>query len=108
MLTRTFRFTFPLTGDRYSVRLESDGTRSPATAPFHFELDPASRLNQVVEAIAEASVTFDDVREVGAILFTSLLNGDVREHFLAERQESERAAGEFRSSSSSASTSRAI
>lgn len=94
MLTRTFRFTFLLTGDRYSVRLESDGTRSPATAPFHFELDPASRLNQVVKAIAEASVTFDDVREVGAILFTSLLNGDVREHFLAERQEAERAAGQ--------------
>jgi hypothetical protein len=94
VLTRTFRFTFPLTGDRYSVRLESDGTRPPATAPFHFDLDPASRLNQVVKAIAEASVTFDDVREVGAILFTSLLNGDVREHFLAERQEAERAAGD--------------
>lgn len=37
------------------------------TTPFHFELDPASRLDQIVKAIAEASVTFDDVREVGAI-----------------------------------------
>src|SRR6188474_1945123 len=84
VLTRTFRFTLTSTGDGYAVRLASDGAMPPVTAPFYFDLNPASRLNQVVKAIGDASVTYDNLREVGAILFTALLYGDVRDRFLAE------------------------
>jgi CHAT domain/SIR2-like domain len=93
VLTRTFRFTLTSTGDGYAVRLASDGALPPVTAPFYFDLNPASRLNQVVKAIGDASVTYDNLREVGAILFTALLYGDVRDRFLLERQELEQSAG---------------
>jgi hypothetical protein len=94
VLTRTFGFTLTSTGDGYTVRLACDTARPPVSAPFYFDLNPESRLNQVVKAIGDGSVSYDNLREIGAILFTALLYGDVRERFLLERKEAEEAAGQ--------------
>ena len=40
-----------------------------ANTAFHFDLDPSSRLNQVIKSMVDGAVVYDDLRDVGANLF---------------------------------------
>ena len=88
----TFHFKLTSTGGGYAVALSVDsGDR--ATAPFLFNLDASSRLNQVVKSMVEGIVEYDDLRDVGTNLFTGLINGGVRDLYLKARRALEASAG---------------
>lgn len=84
MSVRTFRFRLQSHGETVSVSLVIDGdaiATEEATAPFLFDHQPTSRISGVIDQFSKGVGELDDVREVGALLFEGLLQGDVRTLF---------------------------
>jgi CHAT domain-containing protein/SIR2-like protein len=82
---RTLRFSLKLAGAGYSVALAVDDGAA-ASAPFQFELNPNSRLNQAIESIRYSGASYDALRDIGGGLFRGLMNGPVLDLFRATRK----------------------
>jgi CHAT domain/SIR2-like domain len=89
--TSTFRFKLTSTGAGYAVALSIDSGEKASTS-FQFDLDPSSRLNQVIKSMVDGAVVYDDLRDVGANLFKGLVNGAVRDLFANTRRALEASA----------------